>query len=134
MNRALGRHMESLTRASLAELLSQLSQILKRFDGSPHLSRSQEACLAAAAGALDQAVAEWNGAVRRHAEKHHGNRLPSLQPLPEMSTHAQDCILELLESYRTLKECDLTPVQVQRLTIAAYNLLVVERAVMTAVC
>ena len=134
MNRALGKHIESLTRASLAELLSLVSQMLKRFDGSPHLSRDQEACLATATGALDQVVVQWNGAVERDAKGHHEHKLPSLQPLPEVSARAQDCVVEMLATYRTLKECDLTRAQVQRLTVAAYNLLVVGRTVVNTVC
>ena len=125
MNGALRKHMESLSRASLSEMLRHVSLMLTQFEGSPHLSRDQEFFLMAAAQSLDAAVELWTDAVARHEDAHGGATLPALQPLPEMSALAEDCILKVLEIYNVLKESNLTRPQVQRLTIAAYNLLVV---------
>ena len=117
--------MESLSRASLAEMLQHVGLMLKQFEDSPHLSRRQEALLMAAAQSLDAAVAQWTDAVERYADTHQGETLPALQPLPETLAVREDCILKMLDTYNVLKEGNLTRAQVQRLTIAAYNLLVV---------
>jgi hypothetical protein len=129
MKSGLRRHMESLSRTSLAELLQHVSVMLKEFDGSPHLSHKQEALLMAAVQSLDAAVAQWTDTVELYENTHGVQTLPTLQPLAEAPLLAQDCIIELFTVYTVLKESTLTHGQVQRLMIAAYNLLVVGRTV-----
>lgn len=125
MNSALRRHVESLSRASLAEMLGEISVVLREFERSPHLSRKQEALLMFAAQSLDAAVKLWADAVERHVNARCRRTPPTLEPLPKSPVRANDCVSGLIDTYNALKDANLTRGQVQRLTIAAYNLLVV---------
>lgn len=125
MNAALRRRMESFSRASLAEMLGEVSLMLKEFERSPHLSRRQEALVMNAAQILDGAVKLWTDAAERHVNELGRRVPPALEPRSQTPALAHDCVSRLIDVYNGLKEGDLTQAQVQRLTIAAYNLLVV---------
>jgi hypothetical protein len=127
MNGAVARNMESLSRSSIAELLSDFSRVLNDFVGSPHLSPKQESLVVGAAQALDRAAAIWADEVAHAAAS--GRPVPALEQIPERSTAARECVFKLLSDYNRLKGMGLTRAQLQRAMIAAYNLLVVGTSV-----
>lgn len=114
---------DALTTASVAEMLHEMAKTLERLRGCAYLSEMQDEHVSAAQLHIDEAVAEWIDDVtsetpssqRRHAAE---------SATPEHAERGLECILDMLAIYQDdINERDFTPLQYQRIMIAAHNLL-----------
>lgn len=119
-------NLEALARASVVEILNEMMKTLATLRGCAYLSHTQHAHVTVAKRRINQAVAEWIDAVtgdRAPAPRRERNAESST---PEQPTRGLECVLDMLTIYHDdLNERDFTPVQIQRLTIAAHNLLMI---------
>ena len=126
MNRPLSEDFAVLSRASVAELLHEMAKNLARLKGCPHLSSSQEEHASEAGLHIDAAVTEWIDDVMDDPMPSSRRKHRRDARMPEHPERALECILNMLAIYHDdLDEGDLTPLQLQRVTIAAHNLLMV---------
>lgn len=126
MNRTFSEDFAVLSRASVAEILHEMAKNLARLKGCPHLSASQEEHASEAARHIDAAVTEWIDEVTDDGasllRRKHGRDTW----MPARPERALECVLDMLAIYHDdLDERDFTPLQLQRVTIAAHNLLMV---------
>jgi len=107
-----------------------MAKTLARLEGCSYLSPSQGEHVSAAERHINEAVSEWIDDVMDDASPS-SRRSHPVEPLtPEHPERGLDCVLDMLAIYHDdVNERDFTHLQVQRLTIAAHNLLVVAQEI-----
>jgi hypothetical protein len=127
MSRTQTEKFEVLTKASVAEMLHEIAETLGRLNGCAYLSASQEEHLHEASGHIEMAVAEWiDDVTDDDALPSRRKRVTEPSLMPEHPERGLDCVLDMLAIYHDdLDERDFTSMQLQRITIAAHNLLAV---------
>lgn len=127
-------NLEALTRASVVEMLNEMMKTIARLRGCTYLSHAQHEHLTVARRRISQVVAEWIDAVMGDRTSSARRTRNAESSTPEQPTRGLECVLDMLTIYHDdLNERDFTPVQMQRLMIAAHNLLMVAQTLKTNV-
>lgn len=120
---------DEISRVSVVEILGGLRQTLGLFAECEHLSAAQAKHLAAAWRHVDAAIAEWVDEILRDRAVSSSGPADD-DASPECPARGLDAVSDMLRIFHDLREQHFTPVQRQRIMIAAHNLLLVAQEMM----
>lgn len=133
MSRAwrLTENLEGLSRATLMEMLHAVAKTLARLHDCPHFSALAAGHIARAERHVDAVVSAWTDEVEAGNETRRAKLRPATAEDP---VRGRGHVLDMLAIYHDeMNDRDFTPLQQQRILIAAYNLAVVAGELMPSV-